>query len=73
VDAAVAKQITGCLEQNAKQKQCNKQDPSIDTPECVLDDPKGSIRKAGDKTPRTMPRPARGRTRTASRGDLPSP
>ncbi len=51
VDQAVAKQISACLKNNAKANALNNDDPEIDTiEECVVDDPKGKIQKAKDKT-----------------------
>lgn len=50
LDAAVTKQITGCLQNNAKGKPLAPDDPSVDTvEECVIDDLKDGIAKAKAK------------------------
>ena len=51
VDAAVAKQIAGCLKNHAKGKPLSKTDPALVTLEgCVVADEKGKIGKAAQKT-----------------------
>ncbi|MEO2169725.1 MAG: hypothetical protein ABGY42_16715, partial [bacterium] len=51
VDAAVAKQITGCLKNHARGKPLSKTDPSLVTLEnCIVADEKEKISKATQKT-----------------------